>query len=43
VTDIRFVGPDRLLAAYYGGVVVFSTDPGRQGLALEHGVRPPMI
>jgi hypothetical protein len=41
VNDVRFVGEDRLVAAYYGGVVVFSAQPGRQGLVLEHGVRRP--
>ena len=39
VSDVRFVSDDMMVAAYYGGVVLLSTQPGRQGLALDHGVR----
>ncbi|KAI8469457.1 MAG: WD40-repeat-containing domain protein [Monoraphidium minutum] len=38
VTDVRFAGPRRLLAAHYGGVVLYGAEPGEGGLALEHGV-----
>jgi hypothetical protein len=39
IEDVRFVSDQRLLAAYYGGVALFSTEPGAPGLLLEYGVR----
>ncbi|GBF98413.1 hypothetical protein Rsub_10478 [Raphidocelis subcapitata] len=36
INDIRFAGRDRIVAASYGGVVLFGIQPGQQGLALEH-------
>lgn len=38
IEDVRFLGDDRLLVGYYGGVSIFSTEPGTSGMMLEYGV-----
>jgi hypothetical protein len=35
--------PHRLLASYYGGVCIMSTEPGQPSIELEHGVRDPFV
>ncbi|KAF6265937.1 WD40-repeat-containing domain protein [Scenedesmus sp. NREL 46B-D3] len=37
IEDIKFVGDDTVLVAYYGGVCVFSTEAGASGMVLEYG------
>lgn len=38
IEDIKFLGDERLLVAYYGGVTLFSTEAGASGMVLEYGV-----
>lgn len=35
IEDVKFVGSSRLVCAYYGGVVLHSTQPGGFGVQLE--------
>jgi hypothetical protein len=35
IEDVKFVGDNRVLCSYYGGVVLHSTDPGGFGVLLE--------
>jgi len=35
IEDVKFVGNSKVLCAYYGGVVVHSTEPGGAGVQLE--------
>eukprot|EP00879_Flechtneria_rotunda_P015874 GHRR01016601.1.p1 GENE.GHRR01016601.1~~GHRR01016601.1.p1 ORF type:complete len:399 (+),score=81.72 GHRR01016601.1:1626-2822(+) len=37
IEDIRFVGENRLLVTYYGGVMLCSSEVGDQNLTLEYG------
>lgn len=38
IEDVRWHGDDQLLVAYYGGVTLFSAQPGTAGMMFEHGV-----
>lgn len=35
IEDVKFVGNDRVLCCYYGGVILHSTQPGGFGVQLE--------
>lgn len=37
IEDVKFVGNSTVLVAYYGGVCVFSTEAGANGMVLEYG------
>ncbi len=38
IEDVRFLGNDRLIVGYYGGVTLFGTEVGASGMMLEYGV-----